>query len=774
MSQSHPDFASAKTPASQLETSQPLQHEQRTLVLTIYRSSKVPNPSSIQESVWTQMLGRFRSHVIRPAKDGAAFSFLRLKPGTTRANENVESHSAVVLDIDDGTPLEEIVDQVREYEFLAVSTHSHTQEHAKYRMIFPLSRDVPTERWPQTWQIVNRLIGDHADPATKDSARIYFFPSAPAEHQSDTFFHHNPGKWLDPDELLTPRAIPRNDITRAARSVEKGLNWEFEVHYLYPAADVDRIAENCAQLREMRDLGGRISEPRWFASLGVLVHTENGEKVAHAWSSGDPRYTHAETERRLARLRRDEIGPTTCERFADLHPEGCASCEHKGKIKSPIRLGYVQPITPAANAPTEPVAPPAPGVTAMPAVERQASISPSVQSSASVISFPTAKSAERLFDLSEANVRDFLTRTPSPRRYLLKDCLPVGKVGAIIAPGGTGKSQFVLQIAISIASGLPLAGGGWEVGESGGVLALFAEDDSEEVHRRLHNTVKSMGSNLSGGNLVETLESRLFVRSMVAEDNLMTVIEPIHKNLYRTPYAEKLIRTAQEIPDLKLIIIDPASRFRGGNENAAEDMTRFVECLEYVSKQTGTAVLVVHHANKASMQGTEQTQSAARGSSAFSDGVRWQMNLSAMTKDEAKAHDIPDDQRHLYLSATMTKNNYAAPQPPVFLRRAEGGVLLKADLAERAKRKEETTVLEIVQKIAASDERFSARSFSQTFGGKTNIFSMGQNALTGYVNRAIENTYLEKGSDPRGLLCVTALGKAILQARSPAHSAMAA
>jgi hypothetical protein len=172
------------------------------------------------------------------------------------------------------------------------------------------------------------------------------------------------------------------------------------------------------------------------------------------------------------------------------------------------------------------------------------------------------------------------------------------------------------------------------------------------------------------------------------------------------------------------------------------------------------------------MQGTEQTQAASRGSSAFTDGVRWQMNLSAMTKEEAKAHEIPADQRHKYLSATVTKNNYAAPAPPVFLRRITGGFLVKADLAEKVKRKEQATVVQIVQRVASSDKRFSARSFAEAFGGTTNLFGMGQNKLGGYVNQAIEMGYLEKGDDPRGLLGVTDHGNAALEACAQPDSAI--
>src|SRR5205085_10563497 len=51
------------------------------------------------------------------------------------------------------------------------------------------------------------------------------------------------------------------------------------------------------------------------------------------------------------------------------------------------------------------------------------------------------KLIEPLFDVNEARVERFLNYDPPPRRWLLEDCLPLSKVGLLVAPGGTGKSQ---------------------------------------------------------------------------------------------------------------------------------------------------------------------------------------------------------------------------------------------------------------------------------------------------------------------------------------------
>jgi len=102
-----------------------------------------------------------------------------------------------------------------------------------------------------------------------------------------------------------------------------------------------------------------------------------------------------------------------------------------------------------------------------------------------------------LFDMAAARVDRFLDADPPARRWVLTDCLPLGKVGLLVAPGGTGKSQLALQLAIAVATGTGLADW-WTVGERGPVLALFAEEDEEELHRRLRAILRTTGPGRCG------------------------------------------------------------------------------------------------------------------------------------------------------------------------------------------------------------------------------------------------------------------------------------
>ena len=351
-----------------------------------------------------------------------------------------------------------------------------------------------------------------------------------------------------------------------------------------------------------------------------------------------------------------------------------------------------------------------------------------------------------LFDLSSASVARYLDNPPPARRWLLKDCLPAGKVGMLVAKGGTGKSMLMMQMAISVASGTTLAGT-WEIGEKGAVLALFAEDDEEEIHRRLRNCFDAMAPSvpdvLEFNNL---LDSNLYVKSMVSENNLMTSVVK-GSEISQTDYVNRLAMTAAGITSLKLIIIDPASRFRGGDENASQDGTRFVEALEKLAKDTGAAVLVVHHMNKGSASSSEQSQDASRGSSAFTDGVRWQMNLATFTKDEAKEFGINDERRGYYLTATITKNNYAAPQPKVLLTRLDGGYLANAGLTSTKVQKTADNLHKVIELVASEAKRgkkYSKTAFEDTFGGLEKSLKIGKVALRGLMTAAIKSDKLLK------------------------------
>ena len=174
--------------------------------------------------------------------------------------------------------------------------------------------------------------------------------------------------------------------------------------------------------------------------------------------------------------------------------------------------------------------------------------------------YPNALKDVPLYDLQKGRIDRYLSTPPPLRRWLLKDLVVLGKVGAVIAPGGSSKSQWMLQLAVSVATGIPLAEH-WEVGETGGVIVLFAEDDEDEIHRRLHRIQNHL--TMAGHRAALTpLAERLFIFSTIGTDTLLT--KKGHTGeVSATVTVDRIAALARLVPDLRLIVIDPGSRSPG-------------------------------------------------------------------------------------------------------------------------------------------------------------------------------------------------------------------
>lgn len=215
----------------------------------------------------------------------------------------------------------------------------------------------------------------------------------------------------------------------------------------------------------------------------------------------------------------------------------------------------------------------------------------------------------------------------------------------------------------------------------------------------------------------------------------------------RTNFVERLCATVEKLPDLKGIIIDPVSRFRGGNENQAEDATRFVEAAELITKETGATVLLLHHTNKASTQASEQNQGASRGSSALTDGVRLQINLAPLTPQQAQDLGLEDDAKYGYITAKVTKSNYAPMGGTVYLRRGEHGVLTyyAPQEAQRAAQGDRIELLvQLVRDASAKGAAFSKTALAKFLGGGEGPFNIGINKVDQLIERAITEGFLAR------------------------------
>lgn len=373
-----------------------------------------------------------------------------------------------------------------------------------------------------------------------------------------------------------------------------------------------------------------------------------------------------------------------------------------------------------------------------------------------------------LFAIVDASIGNFLTTTPPPQRWVLGDFLPLGITATLVSPGSVGKSQLLMQLCYSVTTGIRLCGH-WPVGEEGSVLMLCAEDSVEEIHRRVHRIHMQIGTGTSAAHTAK-LTSRMFVRSVTGEDMLMTRLAGAGRELVRTNIAARLALTVKQLEDVKLIILDPASRFRGGDENSNDHGTRFVEALESIVKETGATLLVAHHAGKgATREGPSQNNS--RGASSLTDGVRWQMVLTTVTEKHPAFKAAQAAQPGHYVEAALVKTNYTAPKPSVYLRRETDGYLQAVSLVT-AQPAVNQALAQLLQVIATSTLPLTAKDIETQFCGRGKPVAIGQRASRALTEQArAEGLTQGYGKAP---LTLTKAGKMFLESATRNSAAGAA
>ena len=347
------------------------------------------------------------------------------------------------------------------------------------------------------------------------------------------------------------------------------------------------------------------------------------------------------------------------------------------------------------------------------------------------------------FDIADARIDGYLLAPPPPIRWVLEGFLPLGIVAAIVAQGGVGKSQLLMQLGYSVATGIMLAGH-WPVGEVGTVLMLCAEDSNEEIHRRVHRIHKQVGSAMTPA-MKASLKDNFLIRSVAGMDALLTQLAR-NNEIVQTLLTQQLLMTAQQADNLKLIILDPAARFRGGDENSNLHATRFVQTLEYLALHTGATVLLAHHSAKHANTSKETNQDASRGASALTDGIRWQMALTSLTSAVKGYKDLPPETRHLYMEAKLVKTNYTAPQPSVLLFRGDDGYLQVTADPSNANPKfiqNKLDQIAVFRFIQNEPKGITARQLVVQHGGVAKGFKISEKGLLALIDSARAGGFLD-------------------------------
>ncbi|MHB8355405.1 MAG: AAA family ATPase [Vulcanimicrobiaceae bacterium] len=268
---------------------------------------------------------------------------------------------------------------------------------------------------------------------------------------------------------------------------------------------------------------------------------------------------------------------------------------------------------------------------------------------------------------------------PPPLDMVLRGLRP-GAVGALIAPGGMSKSYLALQICAEVASGGAYADLGLVPEEAKPARAIYfgAEDDAEVLHQRLY----ALGTHLTPETqaLVADNKSCLLdvVTTIGVSRPLMSAAREIDAELREQITAYAL--------GARLVFLDPLRQLHDGDENDSRDVTIILRALAQIAHESGAAIIYVHHSRKgAALDRDTSDASAARGSVALTDNVRYVLALSRLSDARIKEYGVAENDASWYVTLDHAKVSHIAIPPTMLLHRRADGTLYHDEITENAR-----------------------------------------------------------------------------------------
>lgn len=169
-----------------------------------------------------------------------------------------------------------------------------------------------------------------------------------------------------------------------------------------------------------------------------------------------------------------------------------------------------------------------------------------------------------------------LEKSNSLARWLIEGLWTAQAVGVLAGQPKSSKTWLALEMAVSVATASPCLGT-FPVHRSGPVLLYAAEESPPDLRFRLESLASVRGLDLE----------RIDVRVITA-DSLRVDLPADQEKLHATVLQHRPV----------LLVLDPLIRVHRADENASAAMSAILAYFRSLQRQTGAAILLVHHVRK--------------------------------------------------------------------------------------------------------------------------------------------------------------------------------
>lgn len=231
---------------------------------------------------------------------------------------------------------------------------------------------------------------------------------------------------------------------------------------------------------------------------------------------------------------------------------------------------------------------------------------------------------------------EIITDLPEKSPAIMKGALRQGHKLMVSGPSKAGKSFFLIELCIALATGKKFLQ--WQC-RPGRVLYINLEIDGVSCEHRFQDIYRSLGMPSFPG--VENITLWNLRGSAIPMDKL----------------APTIVRRCKH-EHFSAVVIDPIYKVITGDENTASDMAYFGNQFDFLCKELGCSVIYCHHHSKGS-QGGKRSIDRASGSGVFSRDADAIIDLTPLELSEDQKQKPGD----VAFCVTSTFREFAATPP---------------------------------------------------------------------------------------------------------------
>jgi RecA-family ATPase len=294
-------------------------------------------------------------------------------------------------------------------------------------------------------------------------------------------------------------------------------------------------------------------------------------------------------------------------------------------------------------------------------------------------------------------IEDWIDRDPPPREWAVPDRFPLRNVSLLSGEGSTGKSILLMQLAAA-----HVIGRSWldTLPEPGDAIYLNAEDEADELHRRMDAIARWHNAPLAD------FKDQLHILSLAGQDAVLGH-EDRNGLIKPTPLFHQLVEAAGDIKP-KFIGLDTSADVFAGAENDRSQVRQFIGLLRGMAIAGNSAVIVCAHPSLTGIN----TGTGLSGSTAWHNSVRARAYLHSVTVDNTE----PDKTLR---QLDFMKSNYSAIADSITLRWKDGVFVPEPKLGSlekvAAETKADEAFLQLLKRFTEQGRHVSATPTSPTY-----------------------------------------------------------